>query len=191
MISKLILLLSMLMLTGCASHYYVGWNFLDGNHYVLNNVSSKVDNDMKDICNLVISSISNYDLTPLKPYFAPKLAQALDQTMIERINYQLKKRYKFNKQNVQGKIGDQMPSGLPDPGDNFDIYDFMEAQFTLNGDPGVKVLIFVTKIEGVTKLCGLSIKDENDPLVVMYPETLDKFGMFSKKRFGTSYEPVK
>ena len=182
------------LLTSCASRLYVGYNWVDGNTNALNNVSERVDADMADITKKTINAVQTYDITPLREFGAPKIVSATTDEVIAKINKQLKEAYVFEGGYEQWEIGTLMPSGLPHPGDNFNIYDFIEAQFTLKGNPGATIKIYVTKVNGIPKVCGFQVfpikgnVNSDKTIGGLFPETIDKFQLFSKKRFGDVYQ---
>jgi hypothetical protein len=190
------LLLTSLALSGCASHYYVGYNYVDEGTKALNNVSRKIDPEMGAIEDKIGEALGVADIGTLRPIFAPKFAAAMTDSAISEFNEAVKA-YKLSGRFERSKIGDRMPQGLPDFGDNFRIYDFIESQLILDGSPGAGLKFFVTKIDGTPKLCGLYLIDKapgpskKKYVGALAPETFDKFGLFGKPKWGTYYAPVK
>jgi len=185
---------ALFLLAGCASRLYVGYNYLDGKTKALNNVSQRVDADMYDVTRKMINAILAYDVAALREFGAPRMVAATTDEVIVGINKSLREAYLFEGGYEQWEIGTLMPSGLPHPGENFNIYDFIEAQFTLKGSPGATLKIYVTKVNGIPKVCGFQIfpikgnVNSDKTIGGLFPETFDKFQLFGKKRFGDSYQ---
>lgn len=185
--SLLFAFLAAFLMTGCASHYYLGYNYRPDAR-AMNNVSKKVDVDMQGVTQQMIKAIVTYDISGLRDFGAPKILKNTTNDVIKNINESLRDKYSFDGEFEQWKIGEIAPGGLPDFGDNFDIYDFIEAQFTLKGAPGATLKIYVTKVNGVPKVCGFHVfpigaKPDTvaDKLIGgLFPETFDKFHLFGK-----------
>lgn len=186
--------------TGCASHYHVGYNYLNEEKKVLHNVHKKNGDELYDIEIKTIDKIRRYNLEGLRSLFGPKLSEALPETSVAEITDALSKRYQFGETYVRLKISGKAPQGMPEFVDNFQLYDFIQSQFILEGTPGAGAILYFTKIDGVPKLCGFYIVDlpadrhaEKKVFGALAPETLDKAGMFSSRewRFGDVYVPRK
>lgn len=163
--SKTVLLL-LFIFSGCTSIYHRGYYFLADKGYVYSNVASRVDKETEEFEKQCLDAFLRYDIKLIHKQLTNKSMEYLTEERVKAINAKVKELYHFNGDVRRISLKDKELPGLRDPIDNFKIYDFIEAEYFLEGTPGAYLKLYLTKVNTNFKLCGFAIAPDSTTLCV-------------------------
>jgi hypothetical protein len=141
-----------------------------------------------------IKHFADYNTESLRPIFAPKIDQALDNASLAEIDNAMKSLYGFTGSYERLKLVPvKFMMDEAATTNAFDYYDLVGADYLLRGSTDAVVRLYMVKINGELRLAGFEIMDfaanpkgNNKKMKYIYPESVDKAGL--TKRYHTKVQ---
>jgi hypothetical protein len=154
--------LLLLFLTGCSvSRHYVGFKYEDGK-YKYGFVSGKTEEQAKEFEIKCIKTLLEKASTGINQIFSEKLYRSIPRDSLSLISSILQQRYHATGYYRVMQSGLNVRKSLGDPvlkKNGFEHYNFIRVAYFIQGNRDARVELFIKRIYGEFKLCGLKIRD--------------------------------
>jgi hypothetical protein len=183
-----------LFIAGCVNQYHLGYHHLGEGKLgdsIVSNSSAQGLEPFEEHC---IKEFAEYKIESLRPLFAPKIDQALDNAQLSEINAAMQNRYGFRGSYERLKLVPvKFMLDEAATANAFEYYDLVGADYLLKGTTDAVVRLYMVKINKEVRLAGFEIMDyaanpkgNNKKLKYIFPESVDKAGLL--KRYHTKVQ---
>jgi hypothetical protein len=184
-------ILASFLLVGCLfiSQYHLGYHHFGNGKMGYGVVSSSSVGGLEGFEESCAKAFACRNVESLKPLLAPKLGQALDNSLSATIDDKLKDVYETDGTYQRLQIVPRSTMLDEAAGrDAFGYYDLVNANYLLKGKTNAVVCLYMTKVDGEVRLAGFEILDHdknpagnNPPMKYIFPESVDKARMIGRR----------